>query len=729
MKAKKYTNSSWTEGDYEKEYSTATDTYTTLPATFQTSGADVVNYQVYGTPDGVGEETENLFDYTAKDTSKGYVSGSILLSSGTVTQANGFYVSEYIPISGSQIYAFYLKAGYETASLCFYDASKNYADGEAYNFRTEIATTSPSNAAYVRFSVREVVEADLMLTKGSTAPASYIPPGYKIPILNTSGVTENFYDDETSSDKKLLDGLGNLSNNSYYKTSDYIDCTGGSKINCYGVSVFDINRLVRIAFYDNYQAFLSEMDSEIFISGNYSLTFTAPQNARYFRFSFIRTDTDVSATLRYTSNYDLFLGDSKLYEDEYLDYQTQKVYKLKEVHEDTVTIDGVVWDILGYDHDEVYDGEGNLASHSVTIQTHDCIANLQFDSAEALFAFPNGATAGTYHFTVTEQPHYSGDVGKTMQFTLLNDIPPDGVIVLGNAHNATMIGSTISVFASPSATMTSETATISEGSDGTDLGSVGNAILGNTNSIQRALVGNNNYNQSAIRQYLNSDGTVGTYWTPQNKWDRPPIWNGSQVGFLNGYNTNFKNAIGTSKKVTLSSSFDGGGTETTNEKVFLLSSTEVYCGGSEGTAYSYYSDYSDLSDAGTGTDSNRIKQISNTAKYWWLRSCDPSYARSSRVISLNGSLGSYGVVNPNAVAPAVCIPLDNINNDPYLQSLFLKPVDPPAPFPTISTYLGENNLSVDTTTVPDKVMLTVAAWRKIEAKKYVNEEWSDNNDT
>ena len=327
MKAKKYTNSSWTEGDYEKEYSTATDTYTTLPATFQTSGADVVNYQVYGTPDGVGEETENLFDYTAKDTSKGYVSGSILLSSGTVTQANGFYVSEYIPISGSQIYAFYLKAGYETASLCFYDASKNYADGEAYNFRTEIATTSPSNAAYVRFSVREVIEADLMLTKGSTAPTTFIPHGYKIPILNTSGVTENFYDDETSSDKKLLDGLGNLSNNSYYKTSDYIDCTGGSKINCYGVSVFDSNRLVRIAFYDNYQAFLSEMDSEIFISGNYSLTFTAPQNARYFRFSFIRTDTDVSATLRYTSNYDLFIGDSKLYEDEYLDFVEQKMYK------------------------------------------------------------------------------------------------------------------------------------------------------------------------------------------------------------------------------------------------------------------------------------------------------------------------------------------------------------------------------------------------------------------
>ena len=163
------------ENDYTKAKDVITITSTPdneLPLSFNSTNEDItLNYQVYG------ETVENLFDYTAKNTSKGYVSGSILLSDGTVTQANGFYVSEYIPISGSQIYTFYLKAGYETASLCFYDAFKNYADGEAYNFRTEIVTTSPSNAAYVRFSVREVIEADLMLTKGSTAPTRYVPYG------------------------------------------------------------------------------------------------------------------------------------------------------------------------------------------------------------------------------------------------------------------------------------------------------------------------------------------------------------------------------------------------------------------------------------------------------------------------------------------------------------------------------------------------------------------------
>ena len=33
----------------------------------------------------------------------------------------------------------------------------------------------------------------VMLVEGTTAPTSYIPPGYKIPILNASGVTENLW--------------------------------------------------------------------------------------------------------------------------------------------------------------------------------------------------------------------------------------------------------------------------------------------------------------------------------------------------------------------------------------------------------------------------------------------------------------------------------------------------------------------------------------------------------
>lgn len=394
----------------------------------------------------------------------------------------------------------------------------------------------------------------------------------------------------------------------------------------------------------------------------------------------------------------IYIGDGKLYEDEYLDFGEQKVYKLKEVHKDTVTINGIEWDILGYDHDTVYKSDNTLAQHSVTIQTHDCISELQFDAKEALFAFSEGLAAGTYHFTVSQQPWYSGDVGKTMQFTLTNAIPADGVIELGNSYNATMIGSTISVYASCSAITATETATISEGTDGTDLGSVGNAISGNTNSIQRALLGNNNYNESAIRQYLNSDGEAGTYWTPQNKWDRLPSWNVSTAGFLRGFNSDFVSAIGkASKRTAKNTVLDGGGYIDTEEKVFLLSRTEVYAGAnnsiSEGTAYKYYSEFSNLSSAGTGADSNRIKYRNGTAKYWWLRSPSPGSANIVRNVLPSGALYENRATNSFGVAPACCIILDDINTNPYLQSLFLKPTDPPAPFPEIATFEGENTLS------------------------------------
>lgn len=540
------------------------------------------------------------------------------------------------------------------------------------------------------------------------------PAGFKIPILNTSGVTENLWDGVIVYGEGLTDPPHSDPEQDHESFAPSSSTSHSDKIAVLPDKVYTIKfqtptTLTRSIYaYDSSGTFLRVMPQQI-MSNTIYWTFRTLSNQYYIIFPFNIDDTQLmlveGSTIpdhyiphRYESNYDLFIGSTKLLADEYVDYGEQKVYKLKEAHKDTVTIDGVVWDILGYDHDEVYDGQGNLAQRSVTIQTHDCISELQFDAREALFAFPEGLAAGTYHFTVSQQPWYAGDVGKTMQFTLTSDIPADGVIVLGNAYNATMIGSTISVYASCSATTATETATISEGNDGTDLGSVGNAISGNTNSIQRALLGSNNYNESAIRQYLNSDGTAGTYWTPQNKWDRPPSWNASTAGFLRGFNSDFISAIGkVSKRTTKNTVSDGGGYIDTEEKVFLLSRTEVYAGTnnsiSEGTAYKYYSDYSDLSSAGTGADSNRTKYRNNVAKYWWLRSPGTSYASYPLSVSPSGTVSGSLATNSYGVAPACCIVLDDINTNPYLQSLFLKPTDPPVPLPPIPTYKGENTLS------------------------------------
>lgn len=60
----------------------------------------------------------------------------------------------------------------------------------------------------------------------------------------------------------------------------------------------------------------------------------------------------------------------------------------------------------------------------------------------------------------------------------------------------------------------------------------------------------------------------------------------------------------------------------------------------------------------------------------------------------------------------------------------LTPQDPPTPFPTISTYIGENNISVDTTVQPEKVSVEYEGWKGVGGvEKYQNGEWSDNNGT
>ena len=326
------------------------------------------------------------------------------------------------------------------------------------------------------------------------------------------------------------------------------------------------------------------------------------------------------------------------------------------VHE---TAAKLVWDVIGIDEETPTDTQ---FTHSLTLGLHDCFTELQYDNREALFAFPNGLAAGEYHFTISAQPWYAGDVGKTVSFTLASAIPAGGQLVVNNGYNATMIGSSISSYANGSAATAIETTSIAESSSGTDLGSVTNALSddGNTNSIQRALLGSNNWVESAMRQYLNSAAAAGSVWTPQTKFDRPPAWVANTPGFLNNVDPEFVSVLGRVNKITaLNTVTDGGSKETKPEKVFLLSRSEVYAGdevtGGEGAPYSYYKSYSDLNAPGTGADENRIKYRNGAAKYWWLRSPYASYAYVVRGVYPSGTLSNHYAANTSGVAPACVI--------------------------------------------------------------------------
>lgn len=317
----------------------------------------------------------------------------------------------------------------------------------------------------------------------------------------------------------------------------------------------------------------------------------------------------------------------------------------------------LAFDVIGKNAETPLDPD---AKYSLTLQLHDCYASMQYDAREAIFAFPDGLTAGAYKFTIGAQPWYADDVNKVITFTLTKPIPAGGQLVVNNGYNATMAGATISSYTDSASTTAIETVTMSAGTAGTDLGTVNAAVNDNTNSIHRALLGSNNWEESALRQWLNSDKPAGEVWKPQTKFDRPPSWATSTAGFLHGLDPEFVSVLGKVKKTTaLNNVTDGGGKVESTERIFLLSRSEVYAGnevtGGEGAPYPYYANYSDFAAASTGADTNRIKYRNGAAQYWWLRS--PYVGHASRVcyVSPSGTLSTSYAMDSNGVAPACVI--------------------------------------------------------------------------
>ena len=162
--------------------------------------------------------------------------------------------------------------------------------------------------------------------------------------------------------------------------------------------------------------------------------------------------------------------------------------------------------------------------------------------------------------------------------------------------------------------------------------------------------GSNNYKESAIRQLINSDKAAGSVWTPQTNYDRPPNWNTSKAGFLNGLEADFLSAIGKTKKKTVRCRLIDTGVDETNDKFFLLSRSEFYTGNEysdvdESAPYPYFANYSDYTSPNTEADKNRIKYKNGAPQWWWGRTPNSGNAYNVRYVNTTGQLGNDGAGN------------------------------------------------------------------------------------
>lgn len=316
--------------------------------------------------------------------------------------------------------------------------------------------------------------------------------------------------------------------------------------------------------------------------------------------------------------------------------------------------ESILFDVVAHDYNVA---PHDRYKHSMTLLTHKCVVNsLQYDAIEALFYCEDELPAGIYHFTVTNQNWFTEDNGKNFQFELTQLVPAGGQLVLNAIYNQKLAGKSIKAYSSSATTAVLETATLSEGSRGTSLGKT-DGNTNNMNHLHRALLGSNNWEESAIRQFLNSDAAAGAVWKPQTKFDRPPSWNSSKTGWMSGLDPEFLSVVGTTKVTNRTNNIYEVDIDTvkscyvTEDKFWLPSRSEIFGGSesglSDGKLLPYYEG---------ATNADRIKYNSNeAARYWRLRSPYPSTTDNVRTVSIDGSLYSNSACISGGVAAACTI--------------------------------------------------------------------------
>ncbi len=332
---------------------------------------------------------------------------------------------------------------------------------------------------------------------------------------------------------------------------------------------------------------------------------------------------------------------------------------------DSTTGTDITWVVRGHDH---HRPANSRLTHSMTLETKYVYSlasgtqrGLAFDIPEALYYCEEALPAGTYNFVWN---HATGAVvNGTFQFTLTKAVPAGGQIVLGTKQNSTaVISCKISTYANVGATAAIESGiAITAGSGGTRLGTV-NSLTSTNNNLncgQRILFGSNNYAQSAVRQWMNSNAV----WTPTNKFDRAPVWATNKDCFTKGLPANFLAVVEPAvipcrtNSVYECASLDG--TEYTVNKVyelqdkfFLLSRPEIYgtwdsASYKDGELLEYYEGL---------TDAERIKyDMAGTARTCLIRSHAPGHADDEHCVYISGALSNIGASNPIGITPACII--------------------------------------------------------------------------
>lgn len=262
---------------------------------------------------------------------------------------------------------------------------------------------------------------------------------------------------------------------------------------------------------------------------------------------------------------------------------------------DGETVYNVPNDVVHFENVDIKTGE-NVPG--MFLQWHFCSPfGVQFCNAQAFYvAEKEELPAGTYNIIIGENWGNNCKKGEHYQFTLTQPVPVDGQIgglyAMADKKPETW---NVKTYKDNVTAEAIETAQLTAGSEGINLGTLSFAGDGKLNDLERAAYGWNRWSKSAIRQYLNSTAPKGKWWKPQSKYDRPPEKLTTMNGFLAGYPEDFLKVIKNVKVRTLINTVcDGseGSYEDTYDKIFLPSLEQEYItpqsAGIEGDVWEYW---------------------------------------------------------------------------------------------------------------------------------------------
>ena len=329
------------------------------------------------------------------------------------------------------------------------------------------------------------------------------------------------------------------------------------------------------------------------------------------------------------------------------------------------TTEELIFDILGFDYDTPIDAN---VKHTMSLAMHSVYSynEIPFDQAEATFYFANGLPAGIYTYKYNDTDY---------SFMLTTGWSPNTQILGSIDKLIPYIKGALDASDEEIPTVTAVTEGTSLGTAVNDTGSSTTLIIDGVNypvemnACYRITYGSNRWETSSARQYLNSNaagaasGQIASWWTPQTGFDRPT--KSTKPGFLYGIEQGFLDLLVDVKKRTrLFNAGDVTGTyKDSDEKVFFLSQTEINLNMEDNVIENSFGTDRTFTNilttpyplyVGAG-NADRIKYQGSTARYWWLRSPNPSTARYVHRVYTDGSLGNGGASYSYGIVPALCV--------------------------------------------------------------------------